>query len=255
MASALTFALRIFLTQFSTWAASVINVTSPLRNFCCLLAVAINLACFFAYDNSSDEIIEKRNTRAVVGTAFAGNVYASFEKLFCSKWNLDAGGPDRYRYRQRRTQPSKSLSRYTLDLLSNPRAIGQPWQVKGVPHFSSLEPKYVPSRAKFLAMHFASFVCCILVLDLCAYAIPPSTKLYSEEAIPVFRSIGSLSTNLTMFRLTSTIVFWLRSALSLIIAVDVAASVAVAFRLSNPQDWPPLMGSVYELYTIRKFWG
>ena len=253
MASALTLALQLFLTQFSTWAASLIDVKHPLRNFCSLLAVALNLACLFAYDNSSDEVIEKRNTRAVVATTLAGSVYTSFERLVCSKWNLDAGGPDRYR--QRRTQPSKSLSRYTLDLLSNPRAIGQPWQAKGVPPFSSLDPKYVPSRAKFLAMHFASFVCCVLVLDLCAYALPPSTELYSKEAIPVFGCISGLSTNLTMFRLTSTIFFWLRLALSLIIAVDAAASVAVACGLSNPQDWPPLLGSPRELYTIRKFWG
>ena len=253
MGPALSLTLSLFLTMFSTWAASVINVKSPLRNFCCLLAVFINLVCLLTFDNSSDEVIERRNTRAVMSSTFAGHAFTSFERLFCGKWNLDAGGPERYR--QRRTQPSKSLSRYTLDLITNPRAIGRPWQVKGVPHFSSLEPKYVPSRAKFLVMHFVSFVCCVLVLDLCAYTIPPDTKLYSEEAIPVFGCIGGLSTNLTMFRLTSTVIFWLRSALLIIISFDVATLVTVASGLNDPQDWPPLMGSPYDLYTIRKFWG
>ena len=253
MRPALTLALLMSLAQLSPWAASAINVKSSWRSFCGLLALAIVLTCFVAYDNSSHELIERRNTRAVIGTVFTGLFFASFERLFCTKWNWDAGGPDKYR--QTATQPPKSLSRYTLDVLSNPRFIGRPWQVKGVPPFSSSEPAYVPSPTKFLAMHFASFVCCILVLDLCAYAIPPSTTLYSEEAIPVFRCIGGLSTNLTMFRLTSTIVFWLRSALGLIMALDFTALVAVASGLSTPRDWPPLLGSPYELYTIRKFWG
>ena len=211
------------------------------------------LACCFAFDNSSDEPIENRKSRAAIGTVFTGCFFASFEKLLCSKWNVDARGPEAYRQIQRR--PSKSVSRYALDLLANPRGIGQPWQVKNVPHFSSLDPKYVPSRAKFLATRFASFVCCVLVLDLSAYAIAPSRELYSEETIPVFSYVGSLSTNLTLFRLGSTIVFWLQLALSMITAVDGAALVAVASGLSNPQDWPPLVRSPRELYTIRKFWG
>ena len=253
MASALILALLMFLTQFSTWVASIINVKSPRRIFCCLFAISINLACFFAYDSSSNELVEDKTARAAIATMFPVSFFASFEKLLCSKWNLEAGGPDTYR--QKQTQPSKSLSRYTLDLLSNPRGIGQPWQVKGVPHFSSTEPSYVPSRARYLAMRFASLVCCVLLRDLCAYTVPPSTKLYSDEAIPVFGCIDSLSTNLTMFRFTSTIFCWLHNALSITIAVDVVALVAIASGLSNPRDWPPVLGSLQELYTVRKFWG
>ena len=253
MGPALALSLSLFLTLSSTWVASTINVKSPWRNSCSLVAIAILVACFFSYDNGSDELIPNRKTRAAIGTAFAADIFVYFEKLLCSKWNLDAGGPEMYRRRQ--TQPSKSVSRYALDLWVNPRGIRQPWQVKNVPHFSSLDPKYVPSRAKFLVTRFASFVCCVLVLDLSAYAITPSTKLYPEEAVPVFGCVGSLSTNLTMFRLGSTVVVWLQFALTIISAMDVAALVAVAFGLSNPQDWPPLMGSPYELYTIRNFWG
>lgn len=253
MEATIALGLLAFLSQFSTWAASIISIKSPLRDFCSLLAIGINVACFFAYDKGSNGWIEDRNTRAVIDSVWASNVFSAIERLLCSKWSLDAGGPEAYRPRQR--ESSKSRSGYTIDLLANPRGIGKPWQVKGVPPFSSADPQYVPSRTMFLAQRFVSMICCILIVDLCTQAVPPNQNLYTLETIPVLGRKDRLPTDAIVFRLTSTVCFWLRSAFGLMMMTNAASIVAVGSRLSNLQEWPPLMGSPTELYTIRKFWG
>jgi hypothetical protein len=35
---------------------------------------------------------------------------------------------------------------------------------------------------------------------------------------------------------------------------DILAIVAVAIRLDDPQEWPPLFGNITEAYTIRRYW-
>lgn len=253
MEPAIALGLLLFLTQFYQLAASVISTKSPSRNIWSLLAIGISVACFFAYDKGSYDWIEDRNTRALLGIFFAGHAFAAIDKLICRKWNWDAGGPEAYRLVQRKS--SKSRSGYTIDFLANPRGVGTPWQVKGVPTFSSADPKYVPSRARFLAQRFVSMMCCILIVDLCEQAMPPKKNLYTLETIPVLSRNDRLPTDAIVFRLISTVMFWLRSALGLIMVTDAASIIAVGCKLGNVQEWPPFMGSPAELYTIRKFWG
>ena len=253
MEAPIALGLLAILSQFSTWAASIVSIKSPLRDIWSLLAIGVNVACFFAYDKGSNSWIEDRNTRAVLSSVWAGNVFGAIEKLLCSKWNLDAGGPEDYRPRQGKS--SKSTSGYTIDLLANPRGVGKAWQVKGVPPFSSTDPKYVPSRTKFLAQRLVSMICCILIVDLCAQAMPANKNLGTLDTIPVLSRKDRLPTYAIVFRMISTVIFWLRSAFGLMMVTDAASIVAVGSRLSNIQDWPPLKGSPAELYTIRKFWG
>ena len=254
MEASIILGLLVFFSQSSVWAASLSTIRSPLRPAWCLIAVAINVACFIVYDHLGEELIGKQTTRAVLGTAWISNAWGSFQKLLVTKWNLEAGGPDEYRAYRSETK-SPDLSRYTSDLLNNPRGIGRPWQVKGVPQFSSHDPKYVPSRRKFLARRVLSCMCCYLTVDLCAQPVPKSPKLYALEYIPMLNRVDSLSVDLLFFRMTSTIIFWLKSACGLIMVHDFIAFAAVAIQLSEPKNWPPLFGSPTELYTIRNFWG
>ena len=245
--------LLVFLSQFSIWAASIISIKSPLRVLWSLLAIAVNVACYLAYHKGSNRWIDDRNTRAAIDSMWASVAFSAVERLLCSKWNLDAGGPEACRPRQRKS--SKFRSGYTIDLLANLRGVGRPWQVKGVPRFSSADPQYVPSRTTFLAQRFVSMICCILIVDLCTQVAHPDPNSYTLETIPVLSRNDRLPIDATVFRLTSTVCFWLRSAFGLMMVTDAASFVAVGSRLSNPQEWPPLMGSPTELYTIRKLWG
>ena len=243
---------------FSMWAASLTNPKHPTSNVWRLLAVALNGICALEYINNAHKYVDKPSSRANLGTAIIGTAFISLDKLFLSRWSLDAGGPEKHRRRPKpgsKSAAQRKLTQYTIDFLPNPRGIGRPWQVKNVPHFSSSNPHYIPSRKKFLARTAVIVVLCVLAMDVITQLTPTDSELYSLELIPLFGRTKGFSPRELMFRMQSTVIFWLNSALNLEMNVLFAALVAVGTGLNSPQDWPPLFGSVKELYTVRKFWG
>ena len=85
--------------------------------------------------------------------------------------------------------------------------------------------------------------------------MPANKDLCTLDTIPVLSRKDRLPTDVIVFRMISTVIFWLRSAFGLMMVTDAASIVAVGSRLSNLQDWPPLMGSPAELYTIKNSGG
>ena len=242
----------------STWAASLPNPKQSTSYLWRLLALAFNAICALEYINNAYKYVEKPSSRANLGTAILGTAFASLDKLFLSRWSLDAGGPEKYRRRPKPgSKPAKqsNLTRYTIDFLPNPRGIGRPWQVKNVPHFSSSDPHYIPSRTNFLTRTVVILVLCVLTMDAITQNTPTDPEIYSLELIPIFGRTKDFSIEELVFRMQSTVIFWLNSALNLEMNVLFAALIAVGTGINSPQDWPPLFGSVKELYTIRKFWG
>ena len=243
---------------FSTWAASLTNPNQPTSYLWRLLVVVFNVICALEYLNNAHKYIDKPSSRANLGTVIVGTAFASLDKLFLSRWSLDAGGPEKHRRRPKPVSKSAAkpkLTQYTTDFLPNPRGIGRPWQVKNVPHFSSSDPHYTPSRTKFLMRTAVNLVLCVLIMDAVTQITPTDPEVYSLQLIPVFGRSKDFSPKELMFRMQSTVIFWLNSALNLEMNVLFAALVAVGTGLNSPQEWPPLFGSVKDLYTIRKLWG
>ena len=242
----------------SAWAASLTNPKHPTSYLWRLLAVAFNAICALEYLNNAHKYIDKPSSRANLGTAILGTALSSLDKLFLSRWSLDAGGPEKHRRKSKTGSKSvvqPKLTQYTIDFLPNPRGIGRPWQVKNVPHFSRSDPRYIPSRTKFLTRTAVILVLCVLTMDGITQLTPTDPEVYSLQLIPVFGRSKDFSPRELMFRMQSTVIFWLNSALNLEMNVLFAALVVVGTGLNSPQDWPPLFGSVRDLYTIRKFWG
>jgi hypothetical protein len=119
------------------------------------------------------------------------------------------------------------------------------------------EPKPVLSRAGFLLRTSCSLILCCLVVDLFSVASStvPDAALFSPEAIPVFRNLGSVSVQALLFRVASTLGFWFCARLVNQVRVDIVALVTVALGFWDADSWSPLFGSISEAYTIRRFWG
>ena len=242
----------------SQWAASLMNPQHSNSYLWRLLAVAVNAICALEYTNNAEKYIEKSSLRGTFGTVVIGTAFTSLDKLFLSRWSLDAGGPEKYRQRPKpgsRTAARPKFIQYTVDFLTNPRGTARPWQVKNVPHFSSSDPHYIPSRTNFLTRSAVILVFCVLIMDFITQSTPPDPELYSLELIPLFGRNKAFSIRELVFRMQSTVMFWLNGALNLKSYVLLGALLAVGTGLNSPQDWPPLFGSVKDLYTVRKFWG
>jgi len=140
-------------------------------------------------------------------------------------------------------------------MIFSPRSVGRPWQVKNVPRFYSNDPSYVPSRGAFLLRTSALAVLCFLIHDISAAQPPPDVRLVAASKEAFFSRFSDISSEDLVFRIASTIGFWVNAAAYLNLFPYAWALVSVASGLGKPADWPSSFDSPTTAYSVRQFWG
>lgn len=190
------------------------------------------------------------------------------------KWSFEAGGPaSRIESRSAANGKVKGKGKgnsaakiegtfwnrlkFGCSSLMSFRDVNTPYEAKGIPSFSSSDPSYVPSRAKFL-MHTAIRLCVFyLVLDFIeAQPSPPNNEeMFAASKVPVFSRLSEVTIEEVILRITSSTAVWTVVYSLLKCMNSFAALLGVASGLSSPKDWKPWNGSIGDAYTLRGFWG
>lgn len=136
------------------------------------------------------------------------------------------------------------------------RHVGTPWQFKNTFRFSNSDPNYVPSRATFLTQAALKFLLCYLALDVLTSNSDPeiNKKYFSMQQIPVFRRLHDISAEELIVRTSTTIVIGIIGVSILVVNYSLLSFLAVLFGFSEPRDWPPFFGSIFDAYSVRRFW-
>ena len=137
------------------------------------------------------------------------------------------------------------------------RHLDSKYETKNLPPFSTEDPSYIPPRWLFVLRRVFVAVVCYLIIDLSSARPPPKNgaALFDVALVPVFRRLGSLTSNELKIRLLSTAGFWVTLYCVIEGGNAVASAIAVALGLSKVRDWRPTFGSFSEAYTLRNFWG
>lgn len=137
------------------------------------------------------------------------------------------------------------------------RHVNTVYETKNVPPFSKEDPAYIPSCWTFVLRKILIAAVCYLILDLLGARPPPKNNavLFDVALVPVFRRLGSITSSQMTLRVLSTTGFWVSLYCMIQGGHAVLSSIAVAFGLSEVRDWRPVFGSVYDVYTLRNFWG
>ncbi|KAL4997901.1 membrane bound O-acyl transferase family-domain-containing protein [Aspergillus recurvatus] len=141
----------------------------------------------------------------------------------------------------------------------NYRRIGTKWQISSIPPFDVETPSSIPTRTAFLIHRLlTSIIGFSAVHSLVAWSSRSanvgvgeySTGTLQKNTLDAYDlSLPTLPTRLSLTTCFIAILFIFEAAVN-----NAVSFIAVLFRLSPPQDWPPLQGSVLEAYTVRKFW-
>ena len=139
----------------------------------------------------------------------------------------------------------------------NGRMIGTPWEVKGVPPFSTKDDNYVPTQTQFILQTCLRLLTAYLVLDvLTAWGDPDKNPVnYSLDLVPIFRRLGEVTVEQIAIRLITTIALWTSIYCIITMLYSVVSLTAVLSGVSEVRSWPPVYGSLSKAYTIRGFWG
>lgn len=197
------------------------------------------------------------------------------EVALLSKWTFEACDPTtlnpnlqmgqlRANDEQLKTRSSRKQGHGTVcqrvhfgfSALFNSRMIGTPFEVKGIRLFSTEDPKYIPTRTKFLLKESMNVFISFLVLDTLTTSGSPDTNAneYSVHLVPFFIRLNEVTVEEIIVRIIITICFWISIYCIMQVMHSVVAIIAVASGLTDVRGWRPLFGPPSQGYTIRKFW-
>lgn len=157
-------------------------------------------------------------------------------------------------------QSAGMLARITaaFGLLNNVRGIGTSWKAKNVPSFPAFFAKRSPpGRRLFLRRQASILVWQYLLLDFA------QTMALEEDAEDTLRLYGPgmefVYLDATAEQQAARVALCLLALLVGRATIDFAyrfiSFVFVGLKVSLPEDWPPMFGTMRDGYTLRKSWG
>ena len=136
------------------------------------------------------------------------------------------------------------------------RGPGTPWEAKGLPPFSSIDPQWVPSLPFFIVWKLAVIVSCF---TLYGYVIDARMALDHNltlpSHVPFFSRLGEVRGGECWTRLYVGISTWLLGYCAVQLLCSCAALLSVCFKPGDVALWRPAFGSILDAYTMRGFWG
>lgn len=144
-----------------------------------------------------------------------------------------------------------------LELSLNLRGIRTPWQVSRLPDF----PGYLThdkriSRRQFIARQALTSIWVYFIFDMIHEQwkdLPPHVKKMAygpgTEILSAKANIGQICARVA---LSAAFLLWVKTFLDYFYRLFSIISVGIG--LTCPEDWPPLFGSIWNVYSLRNFW-
>lgn len=198
---------------------------------------------------------------ALLGAHSISFLFQYLDTALLSKWSTETCGPTARR-KQRFVQDQNvqmtiwARLRFGYHAAVSTRNIGTPFEVPGIPHFSTKDPNYVPSKATFLREKAMLLLSCYLILDIMTLASQPDQNpvLYNTSRVSWMNS-SNLSMEQLITRSASVLGFWISLYCIIQAYMGSVAFLSVALGFSQVESWPPGFGPISEAYTVRRFWG
>jgi hypothetical protein len=129
--------------------------------------------------------------------------------------------------------------------------------VRNCRHFSAKDKNYIPSRFKFVLGALGSFLACYACVDIndANAQSNQDASLFSPDKIPFFARLGDVTGEEVAVRFIVSAIVWITAYCLLELSYTGVSILAVGLNLTKVESWRPMFGSIWDLYTVRKFWG
>ena len=140
---------------------------------------------------------------------------------------------------------------------SLPGTSNTPWEVKNVPHFSSSDPSFVPSRSIFLRHNAILTLICYFVIDVLSLGFQPESNavLSAAQNVLFFTRLGGVYTQQLAVHILSSFALWANIYCLMRMGYSILGIMAVGTGLSDVSAWRPPFGRLIDAYSVRRFWG
>ncbi|THD00160.1 hypothetical protein EYZ11_000351 [Aspergillus tanneri] len=149
---------------------------------------------------------------------------------------------------------------WSFAIAFNYRRINTPWQIAKLPRFDESNPRYVPTRGKFLLVCVMKL--CVAVVFLSLFIIdandpylPGAIGGLAHRDSVLLPWVYAASTRRAIIQMCFVISFGVVCRATIVAGYNLMAIVAVAGRIYDPVEWPPIASSLTEAYSLRRLWG
>ncbi|KAK1541151.1 tat pathway signal sequence [Colletotrichum paranaense] len=186
-----------------------------------------------------------------------------WDVVLLSNWDFEYGGPQPKVMEKREAKPWRERATFWNRLgfgiyaASSYRCSGTPFEVPNLGPFDKKDPKYVPSKAKYIRNAAIRVVVVYLILDAMTSFNDPTAmrSVFADEKIPLLRRLSQLTLEEAIMRTFTSFSFWLVNYLVLILFFDIPGIICVATGLSGVEWWRPPFNSIFQAFTLRRYWG
>ncbi|KAI9699623.1 MAG: hypothetical protein M1836_002657 [Candelina mexicana] len=251
--------------------------TSPQSPLRLLGLVVLSGWVWVALTTGQGHIDNKGWAPRVFAGSHASILVMFIDRLLMKKWSIETGlvDPDHRSLEDKHEAISQQSTKvingetaakrhgfgarlgYGFAVMDSTRGAGTPWEVKNLPHFSTGDPSYVPSRSSFLFRNALAVVVCYFGHNyLMGGPFWQSNNiLLTRPYIPFFSRLGDISTAEIVLRAQVTLMYLTSQYCFLQLFYSLAAVVNVSFKPQELPLWRPLFGPFSEMYSMRQFWG
>jgi hypothetical protein len=200
---------------------------------------------------------------ALLGGYSATYLYHYLDIALLSRWSFEHNAPISGLIRptitatpwQKGSTPSISPSawerlKFGIKLTSTFRFVGTPYEARNTPKARTNNSK------DFCRRKFVTIVLSYVILDFIQAQNDPdiAARFIRLKNIPVFARLNEFTLEEGIIR-----VFTVLAAGVALVCVQggvyrTLALLAVSLGISEPTDWPPFFGSLWDAYTLRRFW-
>jgi hypothetical protein len=201
---------------------------------------------------------------ALVGGYSVTYLYHYLDVAMLSQWSFIHKAPvsGLVRASSARTPVSRSrppantkeslLARTTfgLHIASSFRFVGTPFEVRNTPR------PLITNRRRYLCRTFGAIVTSYILLDAISSMNDPSiaSKYLGVNKIPIFTRISHVTAEEMLIRMLTVLAAGIGLNCVQGGLYQILALLAVAMRVSEPEDWPPFYGDVKDVNTLAGFW-
>lgn len=195
-----------------------------------------------------------------------------FDRLILREWDWENYGPtlavraenmsaeENDAFDERRGQDSLIVERLAFgqEVSGEQRGIGNFWEVKSVPPFSSKDPRphILPPLELFIARSAISLLLCSIVHDYAVDAqLSLNQNLVQPPLVPLLSRYWQVTAEELKANFVSTVGYWTVQYCMMQVFYSLFAIIAVCTAPSDLKLWRPLFGSIGLAFTLRGFWG
>lgn len=107
---------------------------------------------------------------------------------------------------------------------------------------------------QFLFFRLGGIIFSLLFLEATITLFPPVLTLMSREHQHFLSRLSSITFREVIFRSLFVSVFWANFACIVSIIYNIPAVIFVGCGFHDHKSWPPILGSLKEAYSLRRFW-